>query len=144
MSSYTNVNQWTFYITKGYNKYKISTQSCKKGYYLSMDYYGSGRVAINKNNPNNQFFTYTDMYWYYGSKYTYLFNLTQTWRYYFNALIDTTYFLNTITLTKTYPTMQASIQGNLSASFLNTGVAISRSFSVTNSNFLFLSFKILN
>jgi hypothetical protein len=105
-----------------------------------MYYIGSGRVALNTNNPNNQFFTYSDMYWGYGNKAALLFNLTQTRRYYVNALIDTTYYLNTITLTNTYPTMQASIQGNLSASFINTGLAISRSFSVTNSNFIFYYF----
>ena len=133
--SYTKVTSWTLNIYYGYNKLKINTYPCKKGYYLSMYYGGSGKVALNTNNPNNQFFTYTDMYWWYGSKGAYLFNLTQTWRYYVNALIDTTYYLNSMTLTNTYPTMQASIQGNLSATFVSTGLTISRSFSVTNSKY---------
>ena len=99
-----------------------------------MYYIGTGRVALNTNNPNNQYFTYSDMFWGYGT-HAYIYNLTQTWRYYANALIDTTFYLNTMTLTNTYPTMQASMQGSLSATFLNTGLTISRSFTVTNSKY---------
>ena len=126
---------WTFNVVKGYNRISITQQACKKGNYLSMNYIGTARVALNTNNPNNQYFTYSDMYWWYGVKGAYLFNLTQTWRYYVNALIDTTYYLNTMTLTNTYPTTQASIQGSLSATFVNSGLTISRSFSVTNSKY---------
>ena len=126
---------WTFNVTKGYNRINITQQACKKGYYLSMYYNGTARVALNTNNPNNQYFTYSDMYWWYNAKAALLFNLTQTWRYYVNALIDTTYYLNTMTLTNTYTTMQASIQGSLSATVVNSGLTISRSFSVTNSKY---------
>ena len=134
---------WTFNIVKGYNKLAIN-YACKKGYLFSLFYSGSGRVALNADIQTNKF-SYSDMYWVWMTNQTYRFNLTENWRFYINALIDTSYYMNSITLKSTYPAGLNSIKGNASAIFLNTGSTFTRNFSVTNSlYFLFIILIIFN
>lgn len=94
-------------------------------------------MALNTDIQANNF-SYSDMYWVWMTNETYKFNLTENWRLYFNALIDTTYYMNSIVLTNTYPNRVDSIKGNASATFLNTGLTFGRNFTVTNSLYIFI------
>lgn len=73
-------------------------------------------------------------------------NLTTNWRFYINALIDTKYYKKFINISKTHSALKSGTFGvyNLTASFENSSVSITRSYNVTTSNFFNLLLKCFN
>ena len=70
-------------------------------------------------------------------------NLTTNWRFYMNALIGTRYYKKFIYISRTHTFLKNGNYGvyNLTASFVNSSVSITRNYNVTKSNIFFFLIK---
>jgi hypothetical protein len=135
MPSFTLLKFWSLVLNVGYNKYILNPPiSCKQGSFLSLYlYYGStARVAMNYANA-----PYGDLVLTNVATVLTKINTVYTSKLYVNALIGSKYYLTKFSLSKYFPSFQNLLVKNVSASFVNSPVAISRIMVLKNCKLLF-------
>lgn len=130
MPSFVKPFQWDFNLIVGYNKFIINPAvPCKQGYYLSLHIFSgsAARVAITYMN-----LPYSDLLWTYGATTMRKINSLYVAKFRANALIDKSYYMSVFSLSNYYPSFQKVLYKNVSASFVSTGVNISKSVMFKN------------
>ena len=140
--SFAKFYQWDFNLAVGYNRFNLTAPiPCKQGYFLSLFIHSSSaaRVAMNYMNA-----PYGDFSWTYGATTMKKINTLYITRLYANALIDKSFYMNTFSLSRFYPSFQNKLIKTVSASFVNSSVGISRNVTLTNCETLFIASQLKN
>jgi hypothetical protein len=128
--SFVKLFQWDFNLAVGYNKFLLNPViPCRQGYFLSLFILAGSNARVASNFMD---LPYSDLVWTYGATTMKKMNSLYISKLHASALIDKSYYMSAFRLSNYYPSFQRVLYKNVSASFVNTGVKVSKSVMFKN------------